>query len=70
MAPTLRWPRFDQVFEYEGLGSELYPGYPGDDGKGCENFVGINCWLGAPDSFGDYSRLRALKYGLGQASTG
>jgi len=50
MAPTLRWPRFDQVFEYEGLGSEYFAGYPGDSGSGCENFWGFNCYFGAPDS--------------------
>jgi len=70
MAPTLRWPRFDQVFYYEGLGSEYSAGYPGDDGSGCENYWGFNCWFGAPDSQKDFNQLRALKYGLGQPSSG
>lgn len=53
------YPIFTQEFSYEGMGNDLVAGYPGA--------TPLNTELGFVS---DYDLMRALDYGLGQASSG
>merc|ERR1719329_1050821 len=66
---TKRYPPFNQSFDYTGTGSDYIAGYPGNDGF-CTNYFSFNCLIGGPDTEDDYTRLRALDFGLGKPATG
>lgn len=63
------YPRLDQAFAYEGLGSDLDYGFPGSTwSQACGWDMG--CWVGNPGTTEQMNALREKPYGLGQASSG
>ena len=69
MGMPIRYPPFNQDFDYTGVGTDYIAGYPGNDGV-CSNYWSFNCYFGYPDTLEDLTRLRGLDYGLGKPATG